>query len=76
MAGLAASGFDSLRERDAGAAAGALPAGAFELASWAFFASHVPITLLVDGQAVLPRALVEGTRQRGERDNDRDLCAQ
>ena len=57
MAGLAASGFDSLRERDAGAAAGALPAGAFELASWAFFASHVPITLLVDGQAVLPRAL-------------------
>jgi hypothetical protein len=62
MAGLAASRFSSLREgsgADAAAAAahnGPAP-GLFELASWAFFASHLPITLLVDAQAVLPRAL-------------------
>ena len=66
MAGLAASRFSPLRDGDgdgesaSSAAASAGPApGAFELASWAFFASHVPITLLVDAQAVLPRALYE-----------------
>jgi len=63
MAGLAASRFSPSRESDAAAAAAAALAGpapgAFELASWAFFASHVPITLLVDAQAVLPRALYE-----------------
>ena len=60
MAGLAASRFSSLRDGGAEdpALSGAAP-GAFELASWAFFASHVPITLLVDAQAVLPRALYE-----------------
>ena len=63
MAGLAASRFSSLRDGGGGGAddpalSGPAP-GVFELASWAFFASHVPITLLVDAQAVLPRALYE-----------------
>ena len=62
MAGLAASRFSSLHSSGDASSSAALagPApGAFELASWAFFASHVPITLLVDAQAVLPRALYD-----------------